>query len=427
MTQKETNLRSVLFLVIGVLLLLSLIICIYIVSGERDLAQVSSEVVELVDPDSGGMIVTYDVDGQTYRYDYGPNTEHQVGDKIKIYYHTTNPSLVQKFKTNKLIFIFPVIGLALCILGLFELFKKNDDDDDEEFETSVIGVVGNTQQLKIVTDDTEVKSYEPTPEEVVEAPVKAVVKEEVQPVVEESAPVVEQTVVEVSEPVFPAELPTEPVQDAQSTQVVETASVAVSAPAPEVEKTLEEVVATPAPQPVVEQTPAPVAAAVTMEAVTNVEPKAPESNSSVAKMEAAIVQKVKNETGGAALNEDDIKKVIKDVLKEVIQEVKEDKGTDKPVVQKRVLPNYYYIAGTSLIYEEAGKEPQEIELKTIKSIVRTVNNAGNVVKLVVSNDAVKCVLTNMKNIDLEQLASLLNNKMRTIDEAFREEIEYKEY
>ena len=33
----------------------------------------------------------------------------------------------------------------------------------------------------------------------------------------------------------------------------------------------------------------------------------------------------------------------------------------------------------------------------------------------------------MKNIDLEQLAGLLNNKMRTIDEAFKEEIEYKEY
>lgn len=430
MTQKETNLRSVLFLVIGILLLLSLIICIYIVSGERDLVQVSSEVVELVDPESGGMIVTYDVDGQTYRYDYGPNTEHQVGDKIKIYYHTTNPSLVQKFKTNKLIFIFPVIGLALCILGLFELFKKNDDDDDEEFETSVIGVVGNTQQLKIVTDDTEVKTYEPTPEEVVEAPVKAVVKEEVQPVVEETAPVVEQPVVETSEPVAPTELPTEPVQEAQPAPVVETP---VAAPAPEVEKTPEPVVETPAPAPVVEAapvaepTPAPVVAAVTMDAVTNVEPKAPETSSSVAKMEAAIVQKVKSETGGAALNEDDIKKVIKDVLKEVIQEVKEDKGPDKPVVQKRVLPNYYYIAGTSLIYEEAGKEPQEIELKTIKSIVRTVNNAGNVVKLVVSNDAVKCVLTNMKNIDLEQLASLLNNKMRTIDEAFREEIEYKEY
>ena len=152
-----------------------------------------------------------------------------------------------------------------------------------------------------------------------------------------------------------------------------------------------------------------------------------EKSPAVSKMEEAIVQKVKNETNGASLNEDEIKKVIKDVLKEVIAEVKDEKEPAKPVVQKRVIPNNYYISGTSLIYEEAGKDSQEIELKTVKSIVRTVNSAGNVVKLVVSNEAVKCVLTNMKNIDLEQLASLLNNKMRTIDDSFTEEIEYKEY
>ena len=66
-------------------------------------------------------------------------------------------------------------------------------------------------------------------------------------------------------------------------------------------------------------------------------------------------------------------------------------------------------------------------MKKIKKVVRTVNSEGNVVKLVVSNEEVKCILTNMKNIDLEQVASLLNNKMRAMDENFREEIEYKEY
>ncbi len=418
MTQKETNFRSVLFLVIGILLLLSLVICIYIVSGERDLVKTSAE----VDSNNGEIvIVTYDVDGQPYKYEYGKG-EYKTGDKVTIYYHENNPSLVQKFKTNKMIFIFPIIGLALCILGLFELFKKNDDDDDEEFETAVIGVVGNTQQLKIVTDDTEVKTYEPTPEEVAEAPVKAVVKEE-PPVVEEVQPVVEaQPVVEVQPVVESTPVVAEPAPVVETPVVSETPTVQeqpVVAEQPVVETPVAE------PAPVVEEV-KPVVAAVTMDAVTNVEPKKEESTP-MSKMEDAIVQKVKNDANGAALNEDDIKKVIKDVLKEVIQEVKEEKKPEVPVVQKRVLPNYYYISGTSLIYEEAGKKPQEIELKTIKSIVRTVNNAGNVVKLVVSNEAVKCVLTNMKNIDLEQLASLLNNKMRTIDEGFKEEIEYKEY
>ena len=184
MTQKETNLRSVLFLVIGILLLLSLIICIYIVSAESDLIKISAEVVEVdTKRTSTGkvkLVVNYDVNGQPYKYDnYMYKGEVQVGDKVSLYYHEKQPASVQPFKTNKLIFIFPVIGLALCILGLFELFKKNDDDDDVEFETAVIGVVGNTQQLKIVTDDTDVAKYEPTPEEVVEAPVKTVVKEEV--------------------------------------------------------------------------------------------------------------------------------------------------------------------------------------------------------------------------------------------------------
>lgn len=396
MTQKETNLRSVLFLVIGILLLLSLVICIYIVSGESDLVKTTALVTE-VSKDSSGtgktdISVTYDVDGQSYKYDYYHKGEVEEGDKVTLYYHEKNPSSVQTFKTNKLIFIWPVIGLGLCILGLLELFRKTDDEEDE-FETSVIGIVGNTQQLKIVTDDAPVQTYQPTPEETHEVAVKAVKKEEPipqpEPVVEvQPEPVIEKTVEPVVEKVIPEHVPE--------------------------------------PTPVVEIQPEPVVAPAPVETVQNVEP--PKTQSNTNSVEDALVQKVQNNVAGAsAINEDEIKKVIKDVLKEVIQEVKEDKAPAEPIVQKRVLPNYYYISGTSLIYEEAGKEPQEIELKTVDSVVRTINSAGNIVKLVVSNPAVKCVLTNMKNIDLEQLASLLNNKMCTIDEGFKEEIEYKEY
>jgi len=396
MTQKETNLRSVLFLVIGILLLLSLVICIYIVSGESDLVKTTALVTE-VSKDSSGtgktdISVTYDVDGQSYKYDYYHKGEVEEGDKVTLYYHEKNPSSVQTFKTNKLIFIWPVIGLGLCILGLLELFRKTDDEEDE-FETSVIGIVGNTQQLKIVTDDAPVQTYQPTPEETHEVAVKAVKKEE------------------------PIPQP-EPVVEVQPEPVIE------KAVEPVVEKVIPEHV--PEPTPVVEIQPEPVVAPAPVETVQNVEP--PKTQSNTNSVEDALVQKVQNNVAGAsAINEDEIKKVIKDVLKEVIQEVKEDKVPAEPIVQKRVLPNYYYISGTSLIYEEAGKEPQEIELKTVDSVVRTINSAGNIVKLVVSTPAVKCVLTNMKNIDLEQLASLLNNKMCTIDEGFKEEIEYKEY
>lgn len=402
MTQRETNLRSVLFLVIGILLLLSLVICVYIVSTESDLVKVAAEVTNVAkDADGSGkdnVSVTYDVDGKSYMYDFTPKKEVEVGDKVTIYYHDKKPSSVQLFKTNKLIFIWPVIGLALCILGIFELFRKNDDDDDDEFETDVIGVVGNTQQLKIVTDNTEVKTYEPTPEEVVEAPVKTVKKEE--PIVVEETDTEAAVVAKVTN-VAPAPV----VAAATSNSAPASAPVAETA----VASSISNPDPTPAAVPVVETKPAAT------------------QNTSVSRMEDAIVKQVKNNVSGvSSINEDDIKEVIKNVLKEVIQEVKEEKPS-APVVQKRVLPNYYYISGTSLMYEEAGKEPQEIELKTVKSVVRTINSVGNVVKLVVSNDAVKCVLTNMKNIDLEQVASLLNNKMRTIDEGFQEEIEYKEY
>ena len=127
--------------------------------------------------------------------------------------------------------------------------------------------------------------------------------------------------------------------------------------------------------------------------------------------------------GKARITESD----LKEVLKEVIKEVKEEEKPHTEVVQKRVIPNYFYISGTSLIYEEMGKKAQELNLKDVKKVVRTINSAGSVVKLVVSNEEYKIVLTNMKNIDLEQLANLLHNKMRTIDDTFKEIIERKEY
>ena len=449
MTQKETNLRSVLFLVIGILLLLSLIICIYIVSGESDLVETTAVVEEIhstsTDTKEVQVTVAYDVNGQPYKFKYNHKGEVKKGDKVTLYYHEKKPISVQTYKTKKIIFIWPILGLALCILGIFELFRKNDDDDDDdELETSVIGVVGNTQQLKIVTDDTEVKEYEKTPEEEKEVEVKTVSKEvavdssvvDASSAVEEVAPAVDMAPETASavtpEPVVVTEkVASEPTPKPVAAPLIEISHVELPKTV-ELEIPQQEVVVQPAtvapvaPAPVA---PTPVVEPVQAESVQQQQPKMVEAAPSPTKsVEDAIAKKVQSNIGGAAgLNEEDIKKVIKDVLKEVIQEVKEEKVPATPVIQKKVIPNNYYIVGTSLIYEEAGKDPQEVELKTIKSIVRTINSAGNVVKLVVSNEAVKCVLTNMKNIDLEQLAGLLNNKMRTIDEDFKEEIEYKEY
>lgn len=428
MTERETNLRSVLFLVIGILLLLSLVICIYIIGGEQDLVKTEADVIDVnKDADGTGkndVTVVYDVDGVEYEYNFMYKDDINKDDKISIYYHKKNKTAVQTFKTSKLIFVCPLIGLALCIIGLVELFKKNNDGEDE-FKTSVIGVVGNTQQLKIVTNnDTPVKEYEKSAEEKVETQVKTIKKEVVEPVVQEAVAPVAPVAPVV--PVAPAPAPVKKVASSVAEippKMVAPESVVEPSELPAVkeEKT---------PVPIVQPKVVPKAPEASVASVKPVTPKPVQTSTSV---ENAIFKKVQNSMATSdskakvEINEDDIKQVIKDVLKEVIQEVKEEKEEPKVIEQKRVLPNYYYISGTSLIYEEPGKEAKEISLKTVKNVVRTVNSEGNVVKLVVSNEEVKCILTNMKNIDLEQVANLLYNKMRTIDENFKEEVEHKEY
>lgn len=409
MSDRESNIKTVLFLVIGILLLLSLVVCIFIVGQESEYVQTEAYVAEIT-KDAGGsgknsVILNYDVGGTTYGYTYETKEDLNTNQKVTIFYDKKTPKYATVEKTSKIIFLFPVAGLVLCIAGLYQLFKNRgkSEDGEEQFKTSVINVVGNTQQLEIVADETEAQEYEKTHEEEIESDVKPIIKPETQIVEVElpkEATAVEKVEVETEAPV------TEPVTEVVTEPITEAPTQPVTEPVTE---------------PV---TSAPVTEPATAAPVT----EAPKEADPVAD---AIVKKVQenvsNDDGKISLDEDDIKKVIKDVLKEVIQEVQVEKTAPKKVVQRRVLPNYYYISGTSLIYEEPGKEAKEMSLKTVKSVVRTVNSEGNVVKLIVSNEEVKCILTNMKNIDLEQVAGLLKNKMCLIDENFKEVIEYKEY
>ena len=409
MSDRESNIKTVLFLVIGILLLLSLVVCIFIVGQESEYVQTEAYVAEIT-KDAGGsgknsVILNYDVGGTTYGYTYETKEDLNTNQKVTIFYDKKTPKYATVEKTSKIIFLFPVAGLVLCVAGLYQLFKNRgkSEDGEEQFKTSVINVVGNTQQLEIVADETEAQEYEKTHEEEIESDVKPIIKPET-PIVEvelpKEAPAVEKVEVETEAPVTEpvTEVVTEPITEAPTQPVTEPVTEAVTEPV----------------------TSAPVPSAPVTEAPKEADPVAD-----------AIVKKVQenvsNDDGKVSLDEDDIKKVIKDVLKEVIQEVQVEKTAPKKVVQRRVLPNYYYISGTSLIYEEPGKEAKEMSLKTVKSVVRTVNSEGNVVKLIVSNEEVKCILTNMKNIDLEQVAGLLKNKMCLIDENFKEVIEYKEY
>jgi hypothetical protein len=432
MTEKETIFRSVLFLVIGILLLISLIVCIYIFSYEKSFAPIEATIEEVVkDKKSTNLnhyVAVYKSPEGEYRAEFSTKADYKKNDKVKIYYNTkAGQNKYTRLKlTSKAILICPLIGLILCGLGLFSLFRKRKKEE-ELFKTNVIATDGKTQQLQIEAKGSQ--SYVKTPEEQKEVEVKSVktpaeAPAPVAPAKAEPAPVV----------VAPTNI--EPKKDAQQTSTPVTSVVT-----DEVVKNSTPVSTPPAPANASAVTDALTKPAATSKPAATIKPAAPAAPAPVAPAKAepaktpstqnisdAVAKQLKEQAGDDPLSitEDEIKKVVKDVLKEVIQEVRSDTPS-KPKEQVRVLPNYYYISGTALIYEEPGKDSSELNLKDVKSVTRTINSEGNVVKLTVDSDEVKCILTNMKNIDLEQVANLLHNKMHTIDENFEEVIEHKEY
>lgn len=305
MTDKEMSLRSILFLVIGILLLLSLVICIYIVNSEKDLLSIEAEVID-VKKDSDGtgkndVFVSYRVNNTFYQYNFYYKDDINIGDTIRIYYHEDNVTSVHTNKTSKFIFICPIVGLLLCIVGLFEIFKKNKErHDDISYETKVISVVGDTQQLAIIPSVEEAVTYIKTPEEEKEVSVKSLLKEN---------------------------QPYEELDTLEDREIEETKEKEVELP------------------------------------------------------------------------------------KEII----------------KMIPNYYYVSGNALVFEVMGQEVKEIDLKEVLRITKTINSAGELVKVSIFTPRMHCVLTNMKNVSLFEVSNLLHNKILGFNPSFQEQIEYKEY
>ena len=179
MNNKEVNIRSIIFLLIGIILIVSLIICVYIISSERDLVHTMGETTKVVENSNSkgdnDVTISYDVDGKTYNYNFYYKEKIKEGDKIDIYYHKKDVSKVQTYKTSYFIFVCPAIGLLLCLLGLIDTFKKSDDDNEKLYETQVLHISDKTQQLSIITNDDSIE-YEKLPEEVVEPKVSKVKK-----------------------------------------------------------------------------------------------------------------------------------------------------------------------------------------------------------------------------------------------------------
>lgn len=333
MTKKEFNLRIMAFLVIGTLLLLSFGICIYIVNSERDLVPISADVID-VKKDSDGtgkndVTVSYKVNNTFYEYNFYYKDDVNVDDKIQIYYHSGNITSVKSNKTTKLIFLFPLVGLIFCLVGLYELFRKTNKDEEDEFKTKVISVIGDTEQLEIITDE-QVESYVKSPEEEAEVSVKSIInKEEVVP---EETSTVDNFI---------------DIQDDTS---------------------------------------------ITIDSF-------------------ALKEEVKEE----------VKKEKTKVKKEKVKKV----HTPKEVI--KLIPKYYYVTGSTLVYDLVGKEGEELNLNKVIDYVKTINSEGKIVKVNVVTKDVSLLLTNMSNVDLEKVANTIHNKLVAIDYNFKEKIEYKEW
>ena len=70
MSERETYIRSVFFLVIGILLVLSLIVCIFIINNQKDLVNIDAVVTKITkDADGSGkndVVSVYMVNGDPY-------------------------------------------------------------------------------------------------------------------------------------------------------------------------------------------------------------------------------------------------------------------------------------------------------------------------------------------------------------------------
>lgn len=330
MRDKDKKMKSIVFLVIGIIFLLSLVVCIYITYSEKDLKETTAEVTNFNVALSGSkknVTIIYTVDGVSYSSSFYTEDNLTIGDTIKIYYHEKDATVAKLYKTSLIIFICPIIGLFLCIVGLIKALKKKKDKDE-------------------IIEEDELK------EEIILEPSRIVGLEE--PDLDSEIDNVTNEDIEEKEPDFDsiANLPNE------------------------------DDIVLPLDKP-------------STELATISEAEMP-----VTKEEEVIEE-------------------------ENLPEVKDD--NDKKINLVNVLPNNYYISGETLVYEEFSNHKEAIELKDIDKLTITINSAGMVVKLVVYTEKIKCILTKMKNIDLDKMVNSLKNKMNVIQKEFEETIEYKEY
>lgn len=175
--KKESISKEIVFLVIGFLLLISLIVCVYVISLDREYILTSASVTEVMKSEDKA-IYTYNVKGVEYEY-LAKRNNYNLEDKVQIYYHKENPGKAKLNKTNKLILLCPLIGLINCVVGVLESIRKRKIDElveESQYKTKVISILGKTQKLKIITDGETGADYAKSLEETIEVPVKNILR-----------------------------------------------------------------------------------------------------------------------------------------------------------------------------------------------------------------------------------------------------------
>ena len=182
MSHKDVKIKSMIFLIIGILLILSLVICVYIHTSEKDLVLVKATVIKVKKDNDGigknDVTVSYNVDNTSYLYNFNYKDNIKVGDTIEIYYHKNKTNLVQTYKTGYIIFLWPSIGLILCFIGLFELFSQKESNSKLEVKTELIKEEEDTQTLQIILPTEDDNNYYEDNKEEVEIK-KIISKEEI--------------------------------------------------------------------------------------------------------------------------------------------------------------------------------------------------------------------------------------------------------
>ena len=177
---KKEIIKKIFFMFIGLLLLLSLILCVYTISLDRKYVRTTAMIEDVVQVKNHNEVTfKYIVSGEEITKSFKTKADLQKGKTRSIYYKKDDVNDVKLEKTSKLILLCPLIGLVIWAFAIFSSMKQKklaEEKEEEQYRTKVISILGQTQKLKIITDGETGAEYAKSLEETIEVPVKSIIR-----------------------------------------------------------------------------------------------------------------------------------------------------------------------------------------------------------------------------------------------------------